>query len=315
MSTDLDYNFLEKIILLVWDEPANFNSPKTQQKLVPNLFQEVILIENVDKLTSSLNSGGDDQEFLFIIHLFHNEDKRGVDLFVNSKARKIYPNLRPYVITSAPKLVAYSKEGTEDLDIYTYDGFHKKIGTTFIPQKKKEIIGANQTVSADFSKKGIFLSHSSKDRQVVEKFRDLILESGLNCDSKDIKFTSVEDHGIPGGIDIPENLRNFMKNEMALFIQFISKSYIESRVCLNEEGAAWCLLDDINFVSILLPPSEHDDISWVKDHNKAIKCSNKGSLTNLYQNRRTFFDAQVDVTRLTTKVDEFMEFYMLKYPL
>lgn len=313
MSLNLAFDQLEKIILLVWDESSNFNSTNTQLKIGKDLFKDVKLIENLEKLKSVFDSFSNDQEFLFLIHLFHNEDNKGYYKFKNSKILKEFPKLRYYIISSAPKKSIYENEDN-NLDVYTYDGFHEKIGTTFLPQKKSDIISiANDPLKlenrSDNKKSGIFLSHSSKDRQIVEKFRDIILEGGLNVPPDKIKFTSVEDHGLPGGINISENLKEFLKSDMGLFIQFLSKDYEASRVCVNEEGAAWCLLDDLYFISIFLPPANSKNISWVKTLNKGISIDKKESLLNLYENRKFFFNSNVNITRFHNKIDEFLEFY------
>lgn len=318
MSLNSSVYQLEKIILLVWDEKSNFNSPNTQLKIGKELFKDAILIESLEKLKSAIYSFEMDQEFLFLIHLFHNEENKGFYSFKNSKILKEYPTLKYYLISSAPKKSIYEKDSNQNLEIYTYDGFHENIGKTktFSPQTKKEIlisIDSTTSFKTQQNKKGIFLSHSSKDYVIVEKFRDLVLEGGLNYEHRDIKFTSVEDHGIPGGIHIPQDLRKFMKEDMGLFFQFISKDYKKSRVCLNEEGAAWCMLDDLYFVTFMLPPSTSKDITWVKNHNKAIKGNDKGALLNLYENRKPFFGLEVDITRYNKKVEEFIKFHEVIY--
>ncbi|MGC3948010.1 MAG: toll/interleukin-1 receptor domain-containing protein [Chryseolinea sp.] len=315
MSVDVNYDYLEQLVLIVWDEKANFEAEKTRHKIVAPLFKSVHRVDTLDEFKAALSKYPEDQLFLFVVHLFHNEDKKGVNSFVGARVKKEFPLLRAYILTSAPKRQAYEKDGMEDLDVFSYDGFHKRIGHELLPQKKSEIVAPSAIAVPSRSrlKKGIFLSHSSRDSKIVQKFRDLILESGLRCDPNDIKFTSVEDAGIPGGINIADNLREFLKQDTGLFIQFISKDYLESRVCLNEEGAAWCLLDDRYFISVLLPPSQSEDLPWVRNLNKALKLDNRGSILNLYQNRKAFFTEDVDVTKLATKVDEFIAYYLERY--
>jgi len=309
MSLNSSVYQLEKIVLLIWDERENFENPNTQLKIGKDLFKDAILIENLDGLKSVLSSFEQDQEFIFLVHLFHNLDNKGFYHFKNSKILKVYPSLKYYLISSAPKKSIYEKDLNQNLDVYTYDSFHENIGKskTFVPQSKKDLISICSEDIKKSLKGGIFLSHSSEDKVIVEKFRDLILQGGLNCHPDSIKFTSSEDHGIPGGVDIPKDLREFMKDEMGLFFQFISDDYKKSRVCINEEGAAWCLLDDLYFIPILLPAASHKDISWVKNHSKAIKGDDKGSLLNIYQNRKQFFGNEVNITRYSKKVEEFID--------
>ncbi|MDJ1498908.1 hypothetical protein QNI19_38630 [Cytophagaceae bacterium DM2B3-1] len=138
---NINYDLLEKTVLLFWDENQNFNKTVTQQKIGKDLFKEVALIENLDSFIYELSKFTDlNQKFLFLIHLFHNEENKGYDNFKSSKIHKNYPNLRPYLISSVPKRTIYENEMNQPLDVYSYDGFHEKIGTTFIPQTKEEII-------------------------------------------------------------------------------------------------------------------------------------------------------------------------------
>jgi hypothetical protein len=133
------------------------------------------------------------------------------------------------------------------------------------------------------------LSHSSKDAKTVNKFRDLILQGGLDFNLNDVKFTSAEDMGLAGGINIPEDLRLFMQQKMGLFIQFLSDNYGNSRVCLNEEGAGWCLVTDLMFIPMIVPPATSANIPWIKKTNKGINLYQKGSILNIYQDRKDFW--------------------------
>jgi len=298
-------NIAEKTILLFFDEKSNFEEPKTQQKLAKELFKDLVLIQSLADFEKFITSQKENQEILFFIHLNHNKSNKGHDDFKASKIKIQYPNLRSYYISSVPKKTIF-EQGNDSFDVFSYDGFHDKIGDSFLPQSISELKSNNKLITP--VKKGIFLSHSSKDSEVVNKFRELILESGLGYNPNLIKFTSAEDHGIPSGINIPVDLRNFLNNDMGLFIQFLTPNYEKSRVCLNEEGAAWCILDDDCFIPIIIPPNSSNLISWVKNGNKGIKLNDKGSLVNIYQDRREFFSVDVNITKLTNKIDEFIEF-------
>lgn len=137
----INYNLLENIIMLFWDDASNFSKTTTQQKIGKDLFQDVILIDSLEKLNEVLTATtSDEQKFIFFVHLFHNENNRGYDLFRSSKISKHYPDLVTYLISSAPKKKIYGS-GNNELDVFTYDSFHEKIGATFKPQTKKEILG------------------------------------------------------------------------------------------------------------------------------------------------------------------------------
>jgi hypothetical protein len=296
----------EETLLLFFDEKSKYDLPNTQQKIAKELFKDVNLIQSLADLKSIISKQKEDQQILFFIHLNHNENNKGLDNFKVSKIKIEYPNLRIHYISSVPKKTIF-QDGNDVLDVFSYDSFHDKIGETFIPQTVLEIISQNKI--SEILKKGIFLSHSTKDAMIVGKFRELILELGLNYDSKLIKLTSSEEYGIPAGADIPEDLEQFLKNDMGLFIQFLTPNYIESRVCLNEEGAGWCLLDDKKFfIPIIIPPHTHSLLSWIKNTDKGIKINDKSSLSNVYQHRKKFFGSDVDITRLQQKIEEFIQY-------
>ena len=152
--------------------------------------------------------------------------------------------------------------------------------------------------------------HSSKDRVIVEKFRDLILIQGLGYNINDIKFTSSDITGVKGGISIPKDLKDFLLERTGFFIQFISDNYKKSRVCINEEGAGWVLCPDNFFLSILMPPASSKSISWIKLLDKGIKLDNTISLKKIYFERKNFFNSNdFDELNFTKQVEEFVKWY------
>lgn len=308
----VDYETIGSTILLFWDDELNYNNPLTQQKIGPGLFQDVKLIQNLATFKQIVDNAVPDQKFLFLVHLHHGESNKGYDTFKSSSILRYYPGLNFHLISSAPKRILYEEDGNSQLDVYSYDNYQNKIPKLFAPQIKSQFCSEHSLLvdsPAITGTRGIFLSHTSKDAEMVEKFKDIILHGGLGFNLDRIKFTSKENHGIAGGIDIPENLRSFLCSDMGLFIQFITPDYLESRVCLNEEGAAWCLLDELMFLPILIPPCSSKDIAWVKVVNKGIKIANRDSLMNIYENRKSFFGTDVNVTQLSKKIDEFLEYY------
>jgi hypothetical protein len=100
-------------------------------------FHQIKNIEDLDKVFAATNDS--QQKFLFLVHLHHNENKKGLDSFKYSKIGKKYPNLRYYLISSAPKSTIYEDSTNSTLDVFSYDNYHNKIGTAFLPQSKDEI--------------------------------------------------------------------------------------------------------------------------------------------------------------------------------
>ena len=94
----------------------------------------------------------------------------------------------------------------------------------------------NKNMSEESHKK-IFISHSSKDKQIVDIFVDKLLHLGLQIDPNDVAYTSREETGVGTG----EDIRKFIKENISTcdFVFFmISENYKKSEICLNEMGAA-----------------------------------------------------------------------------
>lgn len=83
-----------------------------------------------------------------------------------------------------------------------------------------------------------FISHSSKDYEYGNELVKLLRE--IEVPKKDIVFTSKEGHGVPGGHNIFDWLKQKLREEMFV-IYLLSDNYYESIVCLNEMGASWVL--------------------------------------------------------------------------
>ena len=92
----------------------------------------------------------------------------------------------------------------------------------------------NQMKSASLK---IFISHSSKDLQLVELIVDL-LRSGLNLAAKDIRCTSLDGYRLPGGAQIDSQLRNEIMHATTL-VGVISTVSFDSAYVLFELGARW----------------------------------------------------------------------------
>lgn len=128
------------------------------------------------------------------------------------------------------------------------------------------------------SKKRIFISHASKDNELIGKFVDLIFLLGMGIDSEIIVYTSREDTGVPAGESIPQ----FIQDNIAcadIVLLMISDNYKSSEVCLNEMGAAWALNKHI--IQILLPNTSFDKLGWLCSLDKALKIDDADSIDGL----------------------------------
>ena len=143
-------------------------------------------------------------------------------------------------------------------------------------QKPVTVEPTPRTMSS--SKKRIFISHASKDKDLIGNFVDSIFLLGMGVDSEIIAYTSREDTGVPAGESIPQ----FIQDKIAcadIVLLMISDNYKNSEVCLNEMGAAWALNKHI--IQILLPNTSFDKLGWLCSLDKALRIDDADSIDGL----------------------------------
>jgi|GEM_PF-2903512 len=305
--------------LFVFDTLSNFEETKRFLGEEGLTYKRIIPFETLKEFKDKIRGINDDEKIFVVVHIF-SDSLDGVRKFVVSGIIDEYKKLAFKYITNKGTINEMSKRAIdEDLplcknDIYKYHGIRDYINTESdkIPTKFEIINGNNKVSHWSNGKKGIFLSHSSSDRDIIIKFRDLILDNGLGCNIKNIMLTSDEANAITENKNIPDAIMRFLTENSGLFIQFVSKSYAESRVCLNEEGAGWVLFKENNFISLILPNSSFSDSTWLMTVSKGSKINNKESLFNIYENRKDFFQ-EVNAGHLNNKIDEFLNWLKTDY--
>lgn len=104
----------------------------------------------------------------------------------------------------------------------------------------------------------VFVSHSSKDIDIVEDILEVLELIGLKNDQI---FCS----SFPGyGISLGENFLDRLKKELdeKVFVIFVlSKNFYSSPVCLCEMGATWVKTNE--HVPILIPPLRYEEVTGV----------------------------------------------------
>lgn len=134
--------------------------------------------------------------------------------------------------------------------------------------------------------KKIFISHSSKDKDIMEKFTDNLLQLGIGLKPEDIFCTSIEEMGIKNGENIREHIRENMKTADYSFLM-ISQNYKKSEICLNEMGAVWATDNRVRYY--LLPDVDFNEIGWLCDVCKADKLGDPVVLDTLERELTGFY--------------------------
>lgn len=134
--------------------------------------------------------------------------------------------------------------------------------------------------------KKIFISHSSQDKDIIEKFTDYILQLGIGLNHEDIFCTSIEEMGIKNGEDIRAHIKDNVQSADFSFLMF-SKNYKESEICLNEMGAVWAADNHVKYY--LLPYVDFKEIGWLCDAYKADKLNDSVVLDALEEELTDYY--------------------------
>lgn len=133
----------------------------------------------------------------------------------------------------------------------------------------------------------IFISHSSKDKNVVSEFCDRILQLGIGLYPEDIFCTSIEDMNIKNGDDIRKHIKEYILSADFSFL-LISSNYKNSEICLNEMGAVWT--NDNNVRYYLLPDTTFKEIGWLCDTKQAEQLVDHTTLDKLYKELTDYYN-------------------------
>lgn len=121
--------------------------------------------------------------------------------------------------------------------------------------------GEVEEMSEEEKPRKVFISHSSKDKEYMIAFVELLEDIGMPDES--IVCSSVPGHGIPGGTKTFVWLREQFLQCNLRVIFALSHNYYNSAASLNEMGAAW--LTKATDTLLLLPGFDFDDIKGCVD--------------------------------------------------
>lgn len=156
------------------------------------------------------------------------------------------------------------------------------------------IIQARYNLTNESKQKRIFISHSSKDKPIVQLFVDDILQLGIGLKPEHIFCTSIEDMGIKNGEDIRKHIHENIKNA-DYSILLISKNYKKSEICLNEMGAVWAYDNKVRFY--LLPDADFDSIGWLCNTRIAERIDTPIALDELHEQLQQYYSLQNESIR------------------
>lgn len=154
------------------------------------------------------------------------------------------------------------------------------------------IIAVMNIINARYNltkQKKIFISHSSKDKHIVQLFVDDILQLGIGIKAEQIFCSSIEDMGIKNGEDIRKHIHDNIKCADYAFL-LISTNYKASEICLNEMGAVWAFDNKVRLY--LLPNTDFDSIGWLYNTRIAEKLNDPIVLDTLHEEMKQYYSLQ-----------------------
>lgn len=169
-----------------------------------------------------------------------------------------------------------------------------------IPKKMK----SESTVEGKGIK--IFISHASKDKEIVDAFIDVILHGALSVPITNIFCVSTDGTKIQSGEDWRKSIASSLLSAKINFL-IITPNYKESEVCLNEMGAAWVtsalvlplIVDPINFKTVGI-------IQQPKQIEKLLDETSLDRIRDVVQERLEIPWILIKSDRWTTKKKEFL---------
>lgn len=176
---------------------------------------------------------------------------------------------------------------------------------------KTEEMGIGIQSINEKKKKKIFVSHSSKNRNITDKFVELLKIIGVK--NEQIYYSSYEETGVNFLQNCFERItQEFNQNEL-LVIFMISREFYNSKVCIAETGATWVTSDN-KYIPIIIPPYSYNNIEGVISATQAaitLGDSNTNTkIEHLKSKIEKFIGVQelVNSTEWTRKKDEFIRY-------
>ena len=155
-------------------------------------------------------------------------------------------------------------------------------------------------------KKTVFISHASKDKEIVDAFVDLILHGALSVPIDKIFCVSTDGTKIRSGADWRDSINESLLSAKINFL-IITPNYKESEVCLNEMGAAWVTSSMV--LPLIVEPINYKTVGVLQEPNQIEKLLDETSLDrikDIVQEKLEIPSALVKSDRWSIKKKEFL---------
>jgi hypothetical protein len=180
----------------------------------------------------------------------------------------------------------------------------KKIesGEIMKPITKVAIRETSKTVEV----KTIFISHATKDKEIIDAFVDIILHGALSVPIDKIFCVSTDGTKIKSGADWRDSINESLLSAKVNFL-IITPNYKESEICLNEMGAAW--VTSATVLPLIVDPINYKTVGIIQEPNQIEKLLDEKSLDkikDIVQEKLEIPPTLIKSDRWTVKKKEFL---------
>lgn len=154
--------------------------------------------------------------------------------------------------------------------------------------------------------KEIFISHSGKDKKIVDDFIDLLLIGALGIQIDKIFCTSTDGMKIKSGADWRDSIMGALQQAKVNFL-IISPNYKESEVCMNEMGAGWVTSAEV--IPLIIEPINYKTVGVIQEPIQIEKLLDEKSLDrikDILQEQLEIPNSLIKSDRWTAKKKEFV---------
>jgi hypothetical protein len=154
--------------------------------------------------------------------------------------------------------------------------------------------------------KTIFISHATKDKEIIDAFVDIILHGGLSVSIDKIFCVSTDGTKIKSGADWRDSINESLLSAKINFL-IITPNYKESEVCLNEMGAAW--VTSATVIPLIINPINYRSVGLIQEPNQVEKLLDENSLDrirDIVQEKLEIPNTLIKSDRWTVKKKEFL---------
>lgn len=227
------------------------------------------------------------------------------------KLTNILNNLIAAVEQEHPNEAELLQESLFQLITYRYPN-----GVLYNAYSFGKIIGLVSVLDAMYEEQPkFFISHSSKDTEIVKAFIEKILILGCGFEKEDI-FCTLDTNAIAIGADFRQSIIERMRQCDYIFL-LISENYRKSEICHNEVGAAWALEDKKRIVPLKFPNLcfNQQDLGVLNVVKQAASINNREQLGTLYNELCQTYSINPDLSKFIHYKEDFLKIVNQHYPV